>query len=234
MYLHLNNNARLSGNGAYRIRFVRVDMHCLCVAVRYAAYNISENSFSLGCFKLYPYNVLVLYSKLRCVSLCEVDMTLCNDNSFGKLDLSAGTHKLACARARCVSALSYGSCYTDRTRIRCGKLDLICLSARSEYRYSRERFLRSYDLNSFLAGKLTRLGKIFFLCKSVPLAEKNLESLGKKSRFFPLFLLIIRLSPRQFSEGIFLIRCALKDSVLCFCRRLFSYFRYRSRILSPC
>ena len=152
-------------------------MHCFCIRIGNSAYYVAEDSFSFGSFYLYPNNVLILYAEFFCVCLCEVDMSFRNDNALFELNLAAGSYKLASTRACCISALSDRSCDADRTCVRCGKLYLVCLSARSEDRNVCEGLLGSYDFYTLFASVLTRLLEVLFLCEGMTLSEENFEGL---------------------------------------------------------
>ncbi len=132
-------------------------MHCFCVGIGNSAYYVAEDSFSFGSFYLYPDYVLILYAEFFRICFCEVDMSFCNDNAFFELNFAAGSYELAGTRACCISALSDRSCDADRTCVRCGKLYLICFSARSEDRNVCEGLLGSYNFYTLFASVLTGL-----------------------------------------------------------------------------
>lgn len=172
----LYDNACLSGSGRNCVGFVCVDVHSLCIICGNSANYIAEDSRSVLCFDLYIYNVLILYAKLFCVGRGKVDMSFCDDNALAEFHFSAGTYQLAGTGAGNVAAFSYGSGDTCCTGIGSGKLNLICASYRSEDR-TFKGVLGTYYLYLFLAGELTRLGKILFLGEPVTLAEEYLKGL---------------------------------------------------------
>lgn len=72
-------------------------MHSSCKVLGNTTYNIAEDCLSAVGLDLYPNDLLILYAKLLSISGSKVDMTLCNDNTLGKLYLAAGTNQLTCA-----------------------------------------------------------------------------------------------------------------------------------------
>ena len=79
------------------VGFIGVDVHSSCKVLGNTTYNIAEDCLSAVGLDLYPNDLLILYAKLLSISGSKVDMTLCNDNTLGKLYLAAGANQLTCA-----------------------------------------------------------------------------------------------------------------------------------------
>ena len=91
---HLVDCASETGVSGNSICLIGVDVHSSCKLVGYTANNITEDSLSSVSVDLYPNDLLVLNAKLLSVCGSEVDMTLCNDDALGKLNLAAGANQL--------------------------------------------------------------------------------------------------------------------------------------------
>ena len=120
----------------------------------------------------------------------EVDVSFCNDDTLGYLDLAAGTNYLASGGTGNISGLTDRRNKTYLAGISERKLDLCGASLRSENGDSGKLALGTYDGNSFLTGKLTGLRKVFFLGKCMVRSEKDGE----------LFLGYVNVTGRSFNK----------------------------------
>ena len=103
-----------------------------------------------------------------------MDVTLSGNNALCKLNLTAGTYKLAAGGSCNISAFTNRSRNSERSCIGKRNLNLCSGTSRSEDADLFDRLLGADDGNSLLTGKLTRLAQILLVCKSSALSEKDL------------------------------------------------------------
>jgi hypothetical protein len=109
-----------------------------------------------------------------------VDVTLCSDNAFNKVNLAARTNELASGRACGVAAFTNGGIDSEGTSIGEGNLNLRCLTCGTENRYVGNGLLGAYDGNSFFASVLTGLAELLLIVKGCALAEEDRDVLLAK------------------------------------------------------
>ena len=104
-------------------------MHCGSELLGNSNYNVAEDYGTLGIgVNLNVYDLLVSYAKVNCCLGSEVNVTLCSDNTLGKLKLCAGVgvNKLACAASCGVAGLTDGSYNADGTSVGKRYFNLAC------------------------------------------------------------------------------------------------------------
>lgn len=128
----------------YCIGFIGINVHCQCIRIRNTANNIAQDCLSAVCIQTNPYNVLILYAHFFSVCRSQMDVTLCNDNTFRNFDFAFWTNDLTCTRTSNIARFPNRSNNADGTSISCREFYLICLPERAEDGNVRQGLLRAY------------------------------------------------------------------------------------------
>ena len=162
------------------ISFVSVDVHSAAEAGAYANNYTTQNCGALLGDDLNRNNFLVANAEIGCFFGSNVDVTLCSDNAFSKVNLAARTNELASGRACGVAAFTNGSVDSEGTSIGERYLNLRCLTSGTENRYVGNGLLGAYDGNSFFASVLTGLAELLLVVKGCALAAEDRDVLFAK------------------------------------------------------
>ncbi len=160
---------------ACSIGFVCVDVHSSRELGANTNNYVAEDCSSVSGFDLYGYDFLVSYAEFFSISGCDVDVTLCSDNAFSDLNLTAGTNELASAAACDVAGFTNGSSNTKCTSVCEGNLNLCSGTSRSEDDYVCDGLLGTNNGNALFASELTGLGEILLVSEGSAFAEEDLN-----------------------------------------------------------
>lgn len=155
------------------IGLIGVDVNSSCVVGANANYYIAEDQASLLGVNLQAYNFTVGNAHLSSVLGGGVDVTHGNDHALAQFYFAAGTYQLAGSRAFQHAGLTDGGVDTDGTGIGQRQLNLGLLSGGAQNRYSCQSLLGAYNINSLLAGELTRLGEVLLLVQNSVCANRT-------------------------------------------------------------
>ena len=155
------------------VGLVSVDVHGSGELLADSYDDITEGKGTTVAVNLDGNDLLVGNAELCSLFGGEVDVSLCDDNALGDLNLAAGTDELAAGSASDITGL------TDRrnkTYLACigeGKFDLCSTSLRTEDGDTGKLTLGADDGNSLFTCELTGLGKILLLGQSMVCTEKD-------------------------------------------------------------
>ena len=152
-------------------------MHCKSIAVGNTSnYVIEYKCATLG-GDLNGNDLAVGDAIFFSISGGHMDVTLCDNNTFGKLNLTCRANELACAAACNVARLTDGSLYADGTSVGERNFNLSSLSAGTENGNTGKLLLGANNGNSLFTSKLTGLRKLLLGGELIALAEKDFKML---------------------------------------------------------
>ena len=168
--LAVNGSECASGIG-----LVCVDVHSSRKLGANANNNVTEDCSSVSGFDLNRYDFLVRYAEFFSISGSDVDVTLCSDNAFSDLNLTAGANELASAAACDVAGFTNGSSNTKCASVCEGNLNLCSGTSRSEDDYVCDGLLGANNGNALFASELTGLGEVLLVSEGSAFTEKDLN-----------------------------------------------------------
>ncbi|MPM55325.1 hypothetical protein SDC9_102119 [bioreactor metagenome] len=155
------------------VGFVGIDMHGLFILGRDTADALIEND-AAGAFDFDRDNLLVLDAKFLGLFGLKVNVTLCDHDALGDVDLSGRPYELAAGGTGNIARLTHRGGDAKRTGIGEADFNLSLGTLRSQNGHLELAF-GANDGDLLLAGKLPRLRKVLLICELMASTVQRIE-----------------------------------------------------------